>query len=89
LNLLYRVEYNLRFECRDFEAAQLLAEKINSFAKRINDKNHIFLSYLFLGETCYYQHKHINSREYFELSRTFADEGSDDDQMTINLAFAL
>jgi len=86
---LMRVEYNLRFECRDFEAAQTLAEKINSFAKRINDKNHIFLSYLFLGETCYYQHKHINAYEYFDLSKTFADEGTDADQMTINLAFAL
>ncbi|MGH2575714.1 MAG: BTAD domain-containing putative transcriptional regulator, partial [Ignavibacteria bacterium] len=82
-------KYDLHFGASDYEEGIKILEKVNEIAKKINRKDHIYLSYELLAETYYYMDKLNKSNEYYELAKNYIDEGNKLDKLGIEVEQAL
>lgn len=75
-NAYLLANFSLRFDAGDFEESIELLEKINRIAKKLDRKDHIYLSYELLAETYYYLNMPVKSTEYLNLSRKYFDDNN-------------
>jgi ATP/maltotriose-dependent transcriptional regulator MalT len=76
-NAVDQIEFSINIESGSYLRADELAKSINQMALKLNNKQQIYLSYIFLGESSMFLENYLAAKEYLNLARNFLDTSSE------------